>query len=317
MPGFAGATRSQAIALSRRDPAKAQASAREYSIPHAFTTTRGLCACPDVDAVFVTSPNSLHLPDVLTAIEHRKPVLCEKPFAMNAKEAEQMVAAAKTAGVLLGVAQCFRFEDSVNWIRDRVQGGAIGKVVFARSEFSFASGHSARTWLTDEKLSGGGPIADVGVHSIDALRYILGEDPIRVRAFTHSDGEAGEVESSAAITLEFPSGALGNVMVSYRAAYRTPIEIVGTEGTVRAEDGLTVDHPITLELHHAGKLEERAEVTNNQTYARQFDAFAAAVLGESAFPVQGEEGWRNQIVLDAAYRSAADGLRDDILKYPL
>src|ERR1700751_4326705 len=101
MPGFALAQRCKVIALSGRKMEKARASALEYKIPQAFDSTAELCQSKDVDAVLVTTPNALHLKDVLTAIEHGKPVLCEKPMAMNAGECRQMVEAARKARVPL------------------------------------------------------------------------------------------------------------------------------------------------------------------------------------------------------------------------
>src|SRR5215469_127862 len=109
MPGFASARNCKVTALSRRDPERARESAREFGIEHAFTTTAELCACPDVDAVFIATPDAMHLADVLEAVRHRKPVLVEKPMAMNAAEARMMVEATNSAGVLLGVAHVMRF----------------------------------------------------------------------------------------------------------------------------------------------------------------------------------------------------------------
>src|SRR5260370_40929858 len=110
MPGFITAKRSRVVALSRRDLAKGQADASRFGIAHAFTSTEELCQCPDVDAVFVTSPNAMHLADVLTAIRYGKPVLCEKPMAMNVDEAKQMATAADQRKAVLGIAQCFQSE---------------------------------------------------------------------------------------------------------------------------------------------------------------------------------------------------------------
>jgi len=160
MPGFALAKRSRVSALSRRNMEAARESARQYEIPLAFDSAENLCRSPEVDAVFVTTPNALHLQDVLLAISYGKPVLCEKPMAMNAQECRQMVEAAHTAKVLLGIAQVFRFEDSTARLRERIASGQVGKVVFARSEFCFPGRGHARTWITDPELSGGGPIGD-------------------------------------------------------------------------------------------------------------------------------------------------------------
>jgi predicted dehydrogenase len=137
MPGFALAKNCRVAALSRRELSTAQQSAHKYEIPLAFDSAEALCRSPQVDAVFIATPNACHLQDVLIAAACGKPILCEKPMALNAKQCQQMVEAARKAGLLLGIAQVFRFEDSLSWFREKVTGGAIGKTVFARSEFSF------------------------------------------------------------------------------------------------------------------------------------------------------------------------------------
>jgi len=314
MPGFALAQRCSVTALSTREMDKARESAAEYKIPQAFDSTAALCASKEVDAVLVTTPNALHLSDVLTAIEHGRPVLCEKPMAMNAGEARKMVEAARSAGVLLGVAHIFRFEDSVARFRERIAAGQIGRPIFARSEFSYLGKAHARKWLTDPALAGGGPIGDVGVHCVDALQHILQDQIVRVGARGMWDKQSGEVEAASVLALEFARGTLGSVMVSMRADYRTPIEFVGDEGSLRADDGLTVDHPITMELRRLGKVVETEEISNKLAYARQVDSFADAVEGKAPFPVPGEQGWQNQEILDAAFRGLKSGKIEDVLR---
>jgi 1,5-anhydro-D-fructose reductase (1,5-anhydro-D-mannitol-forming) len=308
MPGFALAQNCKVVALSRRDPNKAREAAAQYGIPHVFASTEELSRCSEVDAVLVTTPNACHLQDVLAAVAAGKPVLCEKPMGMNADECRQMVEAAHKAGVLLGVAQVFRFEESTAKFRERVAAGDIGRPIFARAEFSFPGVGHHRTWLYNRASSGGGPIADVGVHCIDALRYILQDEPRRVTAVGRSDEESGDVESAATLTLEFQRGTLATVLVSFRAHYRTPIEIVGDAGVLRANDALNVERPITLELWRDGKRVAEDTVSNHLAYAKQVDSFSAAVEGREVFPVLGEQGLQNQIILDAAYRSLSWGL---------
>jgi 1,5-anhydro-D-fructose reductase (1,5-anhydro-D-mannitol-forming) len=314
MPGFALAQRCSVTALSSREIDKARESAKKYKIPLAFDSTAELCRSSQVDAVLVTTPNALHLSDVLAAIKQKKAVLCEKPMAMNTAECGQMVEAARSAGVLLGVAHVFRFEDSTARLRERIAKGQIGRPIFARAEFSYLGKTHARTWLTNAAIAGGGPIGDVGVHCVDAMQYILQDQIVRVGARGMWDKESGGVEAAAVLALEFASGTLGTVMVSMRADYRTPIEFVGEEGTLRADDGLTVDRPITLEWRRPGKPLETEEVSNRLAYARQVDAFADAVEGKASFPVPGEQGWQNQEILDAAFRSLKSARFEDVLR---
>ncbi len=312
MPGFALAKNCRVTALSRRELTKAQESARKHEIPLAFDSAEALCRSPQVDAVFVTTPNACHLQDVLVAAACGKPILCEKPMAINAEQCQQMVEAARKAKVLLGIAQVFRFEDSMAWFREQVAGGAIGKVVFARSEFSFRADSShPRTWINDPVVAGGGPIADVGVHCVDALRFVLQDEVLRVSA-SEIAGKPGNVEAGAALLLEFSRGTLATVMVSFRADYRTPLELVGESGVLRADNALTVDRPVRLELCRSGAVVESSTVSNEIAYARQVDAFAVVVEGKAEFPIPGEEGWRNQQILDAAYRSIKSGRTEDV-----
>lgn len=308
MPGFAWSKNCRVTALSRRNLAEAKQSAAEYGIPGAFDSVADLCQSPEVDAVLVTTPNSAHLADVLDAVDAGKPVLCEKPLGMNSDECRQMAKAARHKGVLFGVAQVFRFNESVRGLREWIAAGRIGHPVFARSEFSFfADASHPRKWLNDASVAGAGPIFDVGVHCIDTLRFILDDEVVRVSASAVSDERSGDVESAAALSLEFSRGMLGMALVSFRAEYRTPIELIGGSGVVRADDVLNVEHPVELQFLREGAVAEAKTVSNHLAYALQVDAFADAVEGKSPFLIPGEEGWRNQEILDAALRSIKSG----------
>jgi 1,5-anhydro-D-fructose reductase (1,5-anhydro-D-mannitol-forming) len=266
-----------------------------------------------VDAVFVTTPNACHLQDVLLALQCGKPVLCEKPLAVNADECRQMIEAARRANLLFGVAQVFRFEESTRRLRERLAEGQIGRPIFARGEFSFLADPShPRKWLNDRAVAGGGPIADIGVHCVDTLRYILQDEVERVSARGATDAGSGTVESAAALTLEFSRGLLASVLVSFRAEYRTPFEFVGDKGVLFADNALTVEHPIQIQLKRNNTIVESETVSNPLAYANQVDAFALAVEGKMAYPVPGEQGWQNQEILDAAYRSIASGRAEDV-----
>lgn len=310
VPAFKRAQHCAISALSRRNVADAKASAEKYGIPHAFDSGEALCASPDVDAVFVASPDALHLGDVLTALEHGKPVLCEKPMAMNAAEARRMVEAAKQKKLLLGVAQIFRFEDTVLRVRELLKQGALGKVLFARSEFCYPGGTHPRQWLRDQRLACGGPMADVGVHCIDALRFML-QDEVESVFAAAAYGTTSSLETSASMSLKFREGTLGTVNVSILSQYRTPFEVVGEKGSIRAENFFTVEAPVELVIETDGET-RREKHSNHEAYTRQFDSFALAIERGATFVAAGEEGLRNQMVLDAAFHSAKSGKAEPI-----
>jgi predicted dehydrogenase len=106
------------------------------------------------------------------------------------------------------------------------------------------------------------------------------------------------------------------VLVSFRAEYRTPIELIGETGVLRADDGLNVEHPIELQLLRDGAIAETKTASNQMAYALQVDAFADAVEGKSEFPISGAEGWQNQEILDAALRSLKSGTVEEVPRVP-
>jgi len=309
IPGFAKARNCRVTALSRRDPERAKESAREFGIEHAFTSTAELCACPDVDAVFVATPDAMHLADVCEAVRHRKPVLVEKPMAMNAAEARLMVDSAHNAGVLLGVAQVMRFEESVRWFRERIASGTVGKPVLARAAFVAPLLTSARTWIDDPRLATGGPLADVGVHCFDTLRYILNDQVQSVMAQATYDSH-WVVEATGTTLFQFANGVLASMSVSARAPYQTLLEVIGEDGIVSATNALNVEHPITLELRRGFDVIERKEVLNDRAYTGQVEAFAESVESGKPFEIPGTEGLKNQLILDAIFRSVQSAKRE-------
>jgi predicted dehydrogenase len=310
MPGFQGSSLCAVSGLWRRDQAKAQENAQQYSIARVFATPADLCQSPEVDAVFIASPDALHLEHALLAFAHGKPVLCEKPVAMNAAEAGQMVAVASTAKLFFAVAQNFRFNRSVQLMRQWVQEGRIGRPLLAHAQFAYAAQFSPRTWIYDPSLACGGPIADVGVHCMDALRYVLDEEIVSISTLAREDESSGKVEAFAALQLAMSKGTYANVTCTTRSPYRTLMEVTGDNGVIVAENGLTVDRPVDIQLRRNGKLIHTEQVSNDTAYSEMLDCFAQALQGEAHFPATGEDAVRNMRAVDAAFRSWRSGKRE-------
>ncbi len=312
LPAFAGAHASTLTGMWRRDPAKAQANASEYNIPRVFSSAEELCASPEVDAVFIVSPDSLHLPHVLLAAQHGKSVLCEKPLAMNAGETEKMLFATRAAGVVFGVAQNMRYNASAQLMREWIAEGRIGQPLLAHSQFCYDADRSPRTWIYDPSLAMGGPIGDVAIHCLDALRYLLATDITEVSTLAHKDAQSGAVESHAVINMAFGNGAMGAVSVTTRGSYRSLIEVTGESGVILCENGMTVEHPVDVVLYRQDKVAAHQRVSNDDAYSRMLDGFSAAVEGRGTYLAPGEDGLHNQRVLDAAYKSWHTGNRQKI-----
>ncbi len=306
MPAFVGA---QVAGIWRRDPAKAQADAREFHIPHVFDSAEELCASPDIDAVFIVSPDSLHLPHVLLAAQYGKHILCEKPLAMNAAEVEKMLFATRATGVVFGVAQNMRYNASVQLIREWIAEGRIGQPLLAHSQFCYNAEKSPRAWIYDPTLATGGPIGDVAIHCLDALRFVLATDITEVSTLARRDEKSGAVESHAIVNMAFGNGAMGAVSVTSRGSYRSLVEITGETGVILCENGLTVDHPVDVVLYRQDKVAAHQRVSNADAYTRMIDAFSAAIEGRGTYLATGEDGLHNQRVLDAAYNSWRSGTK--------
>jgi len=312
VPGFAGAENAQLAGLWRRNQEKAKANAAEFSIPHLFETPEALCASPEIEAVFIVSPDALHLPHVLLAAKHGKPVLCEKPLGMSVAEVEEMLGAAESAGIPLGVAQNMRYNRSLDLMWKWISEGRIGKPVLAHSQFAYNAERSPREWIYDPELACGGPIGDVGVHCVDALRFVLETDVTAVGTLARRDENSGDVESYAVMGLEFASGAMGTVTVTTRASYRSLVEITGETGVIVCENGMTVDHPVDVVLRRGSEIIASEQVSNADAYSRMLDGFSGWVEGRASYLAPATDGLQNQRVLDAAYKSWETGARQTI-----
>lgn len=313
IPAFPAANNSSLAGIWRRDLEKAAANARAYQIEKVFTTPEELCASPLVDAVFVTSPDALHLPHVLLALANGKPVLCEKPLGMNVDEVKQMLAAATKSGQHLGVAQNLRYNRSLEVMRDWIAEGRIGRPLLASSQFCFPAEKSPRQWIYDPALACGGPIGDVGIHCIDALRFVLKTRVAQVNTLARADETSAPLEAYAAIGLDFANGAMGAVTVSTRGLYRSTIEVTGETGTIACEYGLTVDTPVDVVLWQGGQARDRKNASSADGYTRMLDSFSDWVEGRGEYRATGADGLHNQMVLDAAYASWRTGTRQTVL----
>ena len=310
MPAFPKSELATLSGMWRRDHAAALENCAEHKIPHCFQTREELCSSPDVDAVFITSPDAMHRDDTLLALKHGKAVLCEKPLGMSAAEADEMNTAARAAGLLFGVAQNFRYNRSLEWMRDQIAAGRIGKPQLARAEYCYPANNSSRKWIVDATLAYGGPIGDVGVHCIDALRFVLGNDVVSVSTLARKDALSGDVEAVASLQMEMTGDVFATVTTSARAPYRSFVEVNGSDGVMYSEGGLTVDRPVQIVVRRGADVEETVTLDNADGYTRMLDAFAVALRGGSDFAATGEDAIHNMQALDAAMRSWRSGARE-------
>jgi len=148
-----------------------------------------------------------------------------------------------------------RYNASGQLMQQWIAEGRIGRPVLAHSQFCYPAQASPRQWIYDPALALGGPIGDVAIHCIDALRFLLGGAHVTtVSTLAHSDAESGAVESHAVVALEFGTGAMGSVTVTTRGEYRSYIEVTGETGVLVCENGMTVDHDVELLRYRQGEV---------------------------------------------------------------
>ena len=254
---------------------------------------------PAVDAVYVALPNGMHHEWTLRALEAGKHVLCEKPFAANFRQAEEMFAAADRSGCLLVEAFMYRAHPLLHSLIATVRSGILGELRLIRSNFTFARpelNHDARY----HSGQSGGALMDVGCYCVNLCRQVVGVEPDAVQAMAHL--HPGGVDEYAAALLRFPGDVLATITCGMTVVSDDMTHIAGTEGriAIRAfwfgRDGFTVtrgDHTQTIQVEETRPL-----------YAMEADAFAAAVFGQAPPWISREDTLGNMLVLDTLRQSA-------------
>jgi xylose dehydrogenase (NAD/NADP) len=312
IPGIRKSETGVVAAIASRDLAKATEAANELGIPKAFGSYESLLADPEIEAVYVPLPNHLHKEWTIKAAEAGKHVLCEKPFALNADEAQQMVAACETAGVHLAEAFMYRHHPRYDRIKAILHSGEIGEIRGIHSVFTSNIAED-RDNVRYHRSMGGGAIYDVGCYPISAARYILEEEPVAATVHAFFSPDHDEVDMMVAGLLEFAGGIALTFDCGMWAATRNTLEILGTLGRVEVPSCFTC-HPDTNNNLYvttaAGQRMEEIPYVNQ--FALQVDNFAYAVWGKQPVRFTSRDAVMNMRVIDACLQSAQEKARVSI-----
>lgn len=264
---------------------------------------------PDIDIVYVSSPNSFHARQAIAAFKTGRHVLCEKPMALNLDEGREMVIAARSAGKLLGVGFHFRHKPSNGLARKLISEGRIGRVFFAEVERgSSKSAVPHNTWRLRPELAGGGSIFNQGLHTIDTLRYVTGKNIVSVSA--KIDRYPIDDVFAAVLTLE--DRVIATVMSHQLFPDTRPEYVVmGEGGWIRGAGAPFREPNDSIELHDAlGKTVFPGGGLSPYWY--EVDDFARAVLGQAPLNGDGEDGLQAIAVVEAIYRSIKENRTVDV-----
>ena len=288
-------------------PAKAERWKAQYNIPdkniYSYDTMEQIADNPDIDVIYVVTPNALHAEHTIKAAKAGKHVLCEKPMEVSSEKCRQMIDACKKAGRQLAIGYRLHFEpnnlECVRLAREKV----FGDMKFIEADFGFHIGNPTQ-WRLNRVLAGGGPLMDVGIYALQATRYITGEEPIQVTAVqTVTDPvKFKDVEETIEWQLKFPSGIVASSTSTYNfngmARYQAFAEngwfelspAYGYNGiTGRRSDGQLIN------------------LDSGDQFAAEMDNFAECILNNQPTKVPGEEGLRDVKIMMAIYEAARTG----------
>lgn len=301
------ATGGEIVAVMSSDAGRGRDVAREKSIPHATTELEALLGS-GIDAVYVSTTNELHKDQTLAAAAAGKHVLCEKPLALSLTDAREMVAACRSAGVVLATNHHLRNAASHRAMREAIQAGRIGRPLFARVFHAVYLPPHLQGWRIKAPAAGAGVVMDITVHDADTLRFVLGDEPVEVTALTQASGMAVEgIEDGVMGVVRFRKGTLAQFHDAFTTRYAsTGFEVHGTEGSLIAKDCMT-QRPVGEVLLRTEAGEERLPLEPTNLYERALRAFHAAVRGRGQPAATGEDGVRSLALALAALESAATG----------
>jgi len=300
-------------AVVNHRPESMAAFAAEFGIPRQYANVANLLKDGDVDALIVCTPNYLHAPQSIAALEAGVHVLVEKPMAMNAAEAEAMLAASRKSGALLMVGHVWRFDPEVRWLREQIAAGWLGKIVRTKGYCVHVNDGPAG-WFTQRKFAGGGAVADMGVHALDTVRFLLGDpQPVSVYAQIGSYYNDFDVDDTGVIIVNWDQGTTSDIEAGWWQPHtggpQAATQLYGTAGFGRI-------FPSYLEIPNADKSDvERidpgflpvGERDKREKFGTQMSRFLEYVReGRKPHP-GGAEGLVNMCLVDAAYKNAKTG----------
>jgi len=290
-------------------PSKITAWQSKYNIPekncYNYENFDNIKNNPDIDAVYIITPNGLHRDEAIRVAKAGKHVICEKPMSINAKQGQEMVDACKKANVKLLVGYRMHFEPKTLEIIRMRKAGELGKILFFQGLSGFTIGDPTQ-WRLNKELAGGGSLMDIGIYSVNGSRYMIGEEPVWVTAQeTKTDPVKFKegVDETIQFQLGFPSGAVASCLTTYKMNNLDRFFLNGEQGF--AELMPATGYGPIMGRTHKGELTQ--PIVTHQTV--QMDEMSAIILQgkQPVVPVDGEEAVKDLKIMDAIYEAARTG----------
>ena len=308
MIGAMRANGGEVVAVMSANAARGQAYAKAQGIARATDDLAALVESPDIDAVYISTTNELHRDQLFAAAAAGKPVLCEKPLALNLADARAMVAECAARGVVMATNHHLRNAATHRAMREAIKAGRIGRPLFARVFHAVYLPPHLQGWRLSAPDAGGGVILDITVHDADTLRFVLDDEPVAVTAMASRSGMASAgLEDGVMGVVRFAGGALAQFHDAFTTRYATTgFEVHGEAGSLIATDCMTQQPRGQVIWRHAGG-EETLSLAHEGLYARALRLFQNAVAGEGAPAATGEDGVRSLALALATQDSTRTG----------
>lgn len=305
IPGIIESDTAEVVGIASRNEDKAKVFAEQFDIPKTYGSYEALLEDDNIDAVYIPLPNHLHREWTIRAAEAGKHVLCEKPLALNAEQAQEMVDACEDEGVVLIEAFMYRCHPRYDRMKAIIASGEIGDVRGIHGTFTFNNAKDANN-VRYRRDMGGGSIYDVGCYPISAARLILGCEPeaVTVQAFHSPDHD--HVDMMASGLIEFPTHTALTFDCGMWAASRNTLEILGTDGRIEVPYAFLGDADFTVITKNEVRQETFPALN---PYALQADSFGRCVLQGEKSPFDSLDSVNNMRVIDACLQSAAERTR--------
>ncbi len=305
VPAIQQSHNGEVVAVASRSLEKAQSFASQRNLPKAYGSYEALIDDPDIDVIYNPLPNSEHAAWSMRCAEAGKPVLCEKPLARDAAEAQQMVDAFTSRGIPFTEGFMYRFHPQTVKVKQLVDSGAIGQLNTISAAFTFKMSGEANIRLN--RSLAGGSLMDVGCYCINVMRFMTGEEPEHGQALAQMGDESGVDEQFAGV-LAFPSGMLGHFDCGFRSIRTHTYELRGTEGRILVEKGFVPEaNESTVIRHWHGDDYEEIPIPATNQYTLMAEDFADALLNQRPPRFAPDEGVDNMRVIDMLLGDAKGG----------
>jgi predicted dehydrogenase len=308
LPAFAKCEKSKVGAFVSGHPDKANKLALRYGVSekniYNYQNYDSIKDNPEVDIIYIVLPNSMHSEYTVRGLQAGKHVLCEKPMANTPADCQAMIDAAHKNNRKLMVAYRCRYEPFNQEMIRMARAQELGALKVILCDTGFRIGDPTQ-WRLNKALAGGGSLMDVGIYGLEAARYISGEEPVEINAFSYStpgDVHFKEVEETIMFQLRFPSGVLANCSSSYGYSGQNRFRAVTTQGWFELEPAMYYSG-LRMKVNHANKLEE-VSIPQKDHFASEMDHMSECVMENKEPLTPGEEGLRDIKLIMAIYEAA-------------